>query len=562
MILALLALACAGPAPSPGAADTGPPLPPLEPQVGLVEGGEQVCADPDARATLGPMETLDLGPAWAAQWPDTLPNSDRPQPSAGVVIDDLTGDGRLDVFLPAFTPCQLYVGLPDGTLANESLARLPNAAADCEAWGASAVDADADGDLDLFVARNGAPDRLWFNDGAGRFAPSAASIGLTPHLCGSRSGTWGDPDGDGDLDLFVARHHPVRGADTADCERGEPLPGREIRPGDANALYLNAGDGTFTDVTARLGDAGTYGYSFVGAWLDLDEDGHQDLYVINDYGTRAESNLLLLGDGGGGLTRADPSTGLDLRADAMGVAVADVNDDGHPDLAVSDLWALHLLMSDGDGAWYDAARSVGLAPDPDLSQNAAWAVEWVDLDHDLDLDLLASYGPTEQLIAAGRAEARQPDALFIQQSDGRFEDHAPEWGLDQKTVGRALLALDFDRDGWLDVVKTDYRGGPVEILRSRCGAEAWVTVRLDAAPRAVHAVGARVEVHLPDRTLTRWMPAPGSQLASSAPPELHFGLGDHDRVDGMTVTWPDGRVDRFGPIGTRQHLTVVRAALE
>ena len=562
MLAALLALACTSPAPAPVGADSGTDLPPLEPQTGLVEGGPQTCADPDARARLGPTELLDLGPAWSAQWPDVLPNSDRPQPGAGVVIDDLTGDGLLDVFLPAFTPCQLYVGQTDGTLANESLERLPNAAVDCEAWGASAADADADGDLDLFVARNGAPDRLWFNDGAGHFAASVTSIGLTPHSCGSRSGTWGDPDGDGDLDLFVSRHHPVRGADTSDCLRGEPLPGREIRPGDANALYLNNGDGSFTDVTARLGESGTYGYSFVGAWHDFDQDGHQDLYVVNDYGTRAEPNVLLLGDGGGGLTRGPPATGLELRGDAMGASVGDVNNDGHPDLAVSDLWSIHLLLSDGAGAWYDAATSLGLTPDNSRSQNASWGVEWVDIDHDLDLDLLATYGPTEQLIGAGGEAGRQPDALFLQQADGRFEDHAPAWGLDQKTVGRALLALDFDRDGWLDVVKTDYRGGPVEIYRSRCGVEAWVTVRLDAAPQAVHATGARVEVHLADRTLTRWMPAPGSQLASSAPSEVHFGLGDHDRIDGMTITWPDGRVHHFGPIATRQHLRVVRAELE
>jgi enediyne biosynthesis protein E4 len=558
MLLSLLVVACTAPS-LPTTADSGVLQP--EPQAGLVEGGALTCADPDARQLEGPTQLADLGPDWATQQPTVLPSSEVPVPGAGLVVEDLTGDGLLDVFLPAYTPCQLYVGQPDGTLAAESDARLPDPHQDCNAYGASAADADQDGDLDLFVARDGAPDLLWFNDGSGHFAPSITGSGLTPHWCGSRSGTWGDPDGDGDLDLFVARHHPIFGADdpTA-CERSDPLPGRNIRPGDTNALYRNEGDGTFVDISATLSDSALLGYSFVAEWVDLDEDGRQDLYIINDFGDRAEPNVFLRGDGAGGLSAPHTPNGLDLAAHGMGVAVGDINDDGHPDLAISDLRTLHLLVSDSAGSWYDAATSLGLQPAAGREQVGSWAMDWVDLDHDIDLDLLVAFGPTEQLVDSTMDISDQPDGAYLRMPDGRFIDHGEAWGLNQVGDGRGLVSVDWNGDGWMDVLKVDYRSGPARLYLQRCGAAAWVTVHLDD-DRAAHPVGARVAVHLPDRTLTRWVRAPGSRLASSGPVALHFGLGDHDRIDGLTVTWADGDISEFGAIVTRQHLTVVRAEI-
>ena len=520
----------------------------------------QTCADPGARVTKGPLYAADLGADWTAQTPLVLP-SGAVESGAGLVVADLTGDGRLDVFLPNYSPCQLFVGQPNGLLIDESKARLPTWDEDCEAWGASAVDADNDGDMDLFVARNGFSDRLWLNDGNGVFAADPAGVGLSPHRCGSRGGSWGDFDADGDLDLFVPRHHVVVGASAEGCPDRDPLPDRDIPPGDRNSLYENLGDGTFRDITERLPQGGVDGYAFLGGWLDADGDGHLDLYVINDYGGRAEPNQLLLGDGLGGFTPADDALGLHLAIDGMGLGIGDVNRDGAPDLAVSDTDHLHLMLSDGAGGWYDAARALGLIQDIELPQRASWAIDLADMDNDGDLDVMTVFGPTEGPLASGAsAVLSQPDAVFLQGEDGTFTDRAAAWGLDQTSVGRGQVLVDYNGDGWLDVFKTDYRLGRARAWMSRCGDAAWLRIRLHGAPPLTHAWGARVDVLAGGQTHTRWLTPTSTGLASAGPEELHFGLGDLDVVEGMVVTWPDGSTSTFEPFEARQVLDVDQSA--
>lgn len=551
----LLAVACTGLEAPPTApcADSAEPEPfSSEPQPGLSEQGVLTCADPSARDALGPIYEADLGPDWAAQVPLTGVD---PEPGAGLVVEDFTGDGVLDVFVTGYTPCQLFVGDGRGGLVDESDPRLPAPALNCQTYGASAADFDQDGDLDLFLAKNGAADRLWVNDGDGHFFLRSGGVGLTPHACGSRNGSWGDMDGDGDLDLFVGRHHVVHGASSDGCPVLPPLPGRAIRAGDANSLYENLGDGTFADVTDRLGDMATYGYTFQGGWVDLNGDGNLDLYVINDYGSSSEPCFPLLGDGTGHFTPASEDTGLYLRIDGMALSVADVNLDGLPDLAITDIDRLHLLLSDGMGGWFDAAASYGIAPSGLLGQRASWGVELADLDNDADLDFVTVYGPTEGLLLDEDTTPEQPDALFLQGDDGRFEDVAGPWGWADTGVGRGLVVVDYNRDGWLDLFKMNYRRGPAQAYLSRCGSAHWLSVRLEGTT-GVHPWGAKVEVDVGEETHTRWLMPTGSSMASSGPPDLHFGLGPADHVDAMRVTWADGTVSAFSAFATSQFVTV------
>ncbi len=452
------------------------------------------------------------------------------------------------------TLCLLFVGDGQGGLRDESLSRVPAPGRNCGAYGASAADVDGDGDVDLFVAKNGEPDRLWFNDGRGRFSLRDGGVGFRAHRCGSRSGSWGDMDGDGDLDLFVSRHHVVWGAEDG-CPEVPPLPGESIPGGDANSLYENLGGGAFREVSSRLGDAGLHGYTFQGGWVDLDGDGRLDLYQINDYGGVAGPCLPLLGDGRGHFAAADPTAGLTIRADGMGLGVADLNGDGAPDLAVTDIDRLHLLLSDGEGGWYDAAASVGLAPRTSSAQHASWGGELADLDNDGDVDFVTVYGPTEGFLLDEDTTPEQPDALFLQGEDGGFTDVGIDWGWADVGVGRGLVVVDFNRDGWLDLFKTNYRQGlPVAYL-ARCGSAAWLSIQLEGT-RTVHPWGTRVEVDAGDKTHTRWLVPTSTSLASSGPAAVHVGLGDLDHVDAMRVFWTDGAVSAFGSFRARQRVTV------
>ncbi|MBL8618089.1 MAG: CRTAC1 family protein [Deltaproteobacteria bacterium] len=520
----------------------------------LTDPGAVVCADPGAREREGAFVPWDRGPDWALQRPRGLEPTVDHERAAGVLVEDLNEDGLLDVFLTAELRCQLLWGAADGSWLDAGPEALPEG--ECKAWGVSAADADADGDLDLFLARDGAVDRLWRNEGDRFTAPTA--LGLDGPACGSRSGSWGDMDGDGDLDLFVARHHVLgRGLDP--CPAAPELAGWSIAGGDPNDLYENLGDGSFASRSEVFEPAARWGYTFIGGWLDLDADGDQDLYQINDYGGLAAPNLPLLNDGAGSFSLAPPGLGLQVAGDNMSLAVGDLNDDRLPDLAVADIDAMHLLLSDGAGGYYDAAVSRGLVPDGARDQRAGWGTELADLDNDGLLDVLTVYGPTEGvMLGLEPGPLLQPDAVWMQGPDGSFVDRARALGLDGTTNGRGLIVADLDDDGWLDILKVDYRGGPAQLWRQRCGEAAWLTVRLEGPPGNPRGLGARVELEAGGRRFVRWQVQGNSGLASQGPGALHFGLGQVDEIDALRVIWPDGRVDELGPVGARRALVVRR----
>jgi len=524
------------------------------PLSGSVEGGGRVvCVDPEPRELLGPLERVNAGPDWAAQVPASLDDPLDVNRSAGAVVADLTGDGVLDVFLPHDTACMFFEGRADGELFDASADRIPLAEVDCHAWGASAADVDDDGDLDLLLTREAARDLLWLNDGAGHFVDATAAAGLPDVACGSRSASWGDMDGDGDLDLFIGRHRVILRSELETCEPGLSPAGWELPPGNPNSLLENQGDGTFVDVTAeRLTFHGEFAYTFSGGWIDLDGDLSQDLVLINDFGATATPTTAFLNDGTGHFSELPEVSGLRMPIFGMSMATGDINGDGWPDLAVTDIDRLHLMVSVGRLQWVDEAVVRGLRPDPGRGQLASWGVALEDLNHDTRLDLLTVFGPTEGPLGDRESDVlEQPDGLFIQDTAGDFVDRGPAWGFDSTAVGRGLVVADVDGDGWLDVLRPDYRGGPAELLRQRCGSAAWATVRFDGP---LDGMGVRLEVVADGETQVRWHNPTSTFLGSSGPSQVHVGLGSADWLDEVRVYWPDGAVSVARDVATRQHL--------
>ncbi len=519
----------------------------------LAVSGPIECADPSERDRLGPLYAAPLGAEFAAQVPVGLVHPE-PFPAGGVAVVDFTGDGLLDYFLPADTPCMLFVGQPDGKVADESLDRIPLSDTDCYAWGAAAADMDGDGDLDLYLPRERYPDLLWENDGTGHFTDVTARAGIPRMACGSRSASWGDMDGDGDLDLFVARHRVILSGGPETCEAPEAPDSWELESGGQNLLLENNGDGTFTDVSSRLPFRGLHAFSFVGSWIDLDRDRDLDLVVINDFGARATPNTAWMNDGRGNFRELDEDAGLRLSIFGMSVSATDINSDGHPDFAVTDINNLHLLRSIGMLEWIDDAAARDLRPSSSDNQVAAWGAELEDVDNDGLVDFVTVFGPTEDPLAAEAADVlEQPDGLFLQQADGSFVDHGPAWGFDDTGVGRGLVVADLNNDGWLDFVRPDYRRGPTQVHYQRCGSASWLTVELDG-PK--HGYGARIELEAGGQLQMRWMAPTNESLGSTGPAQVHFGLGNVATVDALRVIWPDGVVGYNRDIDARQHVIV------
>ena len=466
---------------------------------------------------------------------------------AGSVIADLNGDGWLDILVMTEEGVERYDAVDrPGNFARNREIWIDDDPDLTSAFGGAAADYDDDGDVDVFVTRYGRPNRLLQNHGDGQFVDVAGAVGVVGPAEGRHSSaTWEDFDQDGDLDLIVAGHGLVP-------EDGTPV--TEFGPGEPSEVFRNDGD-SFTDISAILPDEVHDAYTFTHTLLDLDRDGDLDWYVANDFGRRIQACQLLWNEDGE-FRVDDGSAGLNLAISAMGTGVGDVNHDGRWDLVLPAWGSIAYMISNPDrGRWFNFADAAGLVPNSAVAQTVGWGVELADLDNDGDLDAPVVFGYIET--ATGRNRENQPNGLWLQAVTGELVQAAPEWGFDHRGSGRGLAVGDLNEDGYLDLVVPDL-GGPALLYQSACGDRASLKVRLRQPAPNRDAIGARVSVTLAGRRLLRRVFAGGTSLASSGPPEVHFGLGSARHVDAVEITWPDGAQSRFEDVAVNQTVHIER----
>lgn len=512
--------------------DTGTP-PTAGLPVTVAAGGVQTCADPSLRASLGRFQRV-LGPS--------EPDKDVWFWGGGVIAGDFNGDRLPDLILPGYRDTFLFTSDANGELQNQSglLAGLPVDWAS----GGSAADYDGDGDLDVLITRYLFPDTLLENVGDG-FRDVTSEAGLSPAFHRTMGSAWGDYDGDGDLDLVTGAYGFLDQSGVSH---------EDFLPADPAHLYVNNGDGSFTERSDTLPPEVHDGYTFVVSWLDMNLDGLPELYVVNDFG-EAYPNRLLWNDGGGQLRLDNNALGLDAVMTGMGLGIGDINDDGEIDFVMPEWNGVRVRESSSIGVWVESSFARGVYNDIGRDQKVGWGADLADFDNDGDLEIPMAFGDLETDIYD--SPASQPDAFFDQDLLGTYQDVGPDWGLDDDLDGRGFAVVDLDQDGWLDLVKRDL-SGPSVLYRARCGAESWVRIRLVQTGLNVHAIGARVRLWSGGKRQVRWLQAGGHNHATGVPPELHFGLGDTDRIDRIEVVWPDGQISNVWELEGRQELVLTR----
>jgi enediyne biosynthesis protein E4 len=483
----------------------------------------------------------------------------------GLGVIDFDNDGDLDVFIPNGATmadpehgpgARLYENLGNLTFRDVTAA----SGIDHHRWsfGVAVGDYDGDGLDDLYVCCYG-PDVLWRNLGRGRFenATAAAHLGDESHW--SAFAAFGDLDNDGDLDLYVVNYLEF---DVAKRPLTTHFKGVEVMSGPfglaaaPDLLYENLGDGTFRNVSELSGIAAVRpAYGLNVAILDFDGDHLADLFVGND----SQANNLFRNLGGFKFKDVGREEGVATNSAGaeqatMGVAIADVDGNGRPDLYTtnfsSDSDTLHLNMPrpSGVGSFFNdrtQAYGFGQVTAPFLG----WACAFQDFDHDADEDLLVFHGhvypqATRQTMDS---DYRQTPLLF-ERAGRRFKrveaSVAGAW-LDEAHLDRSAVFADFDHDGDVDFIVTELNG-PVRVLRNDVNppADRWLVVSL-ADPRPGihnrHGIGAKVEARTGDTTQSRWLVG-GGPFQSNAPPRVHFGLGPGVNSVDLVVTWPGGEV--------------------
>ncbi|MDW8317320.1 MAG: FG-GAP-like repeat-containing protein [Anaerolineae bacterium] len=439
---------------------------------------------------------------------------------------DYDGDGWLDLYLTTGKGANaLYRNNGDGTFSLSPIA-YQVALEEHDSSGAVFADYDNDGWPDLYVVGRH-EDVLFHNDGGKGFTDVTRQAGIDGSGAG-KSASWGDYDADGFLDLYVANWS---------CLPSCPPP----REGDRDRLYRNNGDGTFTDVSHLLGYH-LHGAGFVAAFVDYDNDGDQDIYLVNDQFVSPIGNKLWRNDGPGCkgwcFTEVSKEAGANTRVMGMGLAVDDFNGDGWFDFYFSNVGPSTLLQNRRDGTFENVAEQAGVA----LDRGAiSWGAASLDYDND---------GWRDIYLALMDSSSMTPfNPLYRNNGDGTFTDLGQWSGAGDPGPGLGLALADYDRDGWTDIVVGNY-DREYRLYRNQ-GAERfpdhrWLTLKLVGGGRVNRdAVGARVTVVTADgRRQVQEVRAGGTGVGGGSALELSFGLGKA-ALTSVEIRWPDGTTQSF-----------------
>jgi hypothetical protein len=539
---------------------------------------------------------------------------------AGVAVGDVDGDGLQDLFFAGnMVSSRLY--LNRGAMRFEDVTESAGVATGRWATGPAMVDIDGDGDLDIYVAVSGPEwtppeDRanlLFVNNGDGTFAESAVAYGIADTGFTTHS-VFFDYDLDGDLDLFLLANSPGefgRG-ETGRLEFGH----RSANPAGFDQLYRNDGDGTFSNVSEEAGVLRRLGYGLGVVAADLNRDGWPDLYVSNDI---TPNDVLYINNGDGTFTDRGAEWLGHTSYAGMGLDIADFDNNEWPDILQTDMMPEDLASRkrvSGSTTYsdFEALRRRGFAPQYNLNTlqlnhgatgdgrivfsevarmagvaytDWSWSALFGDYDNDGWKDVFITNGYPKAVIdfdyqsegyrarqnpdpAAAQREVRRrldelhgyhvPNYIFRNEGDLTFTDRSRAWGLDHPGYSYGAAHADLNDDGRLDLIvnNIDAPAFIYENVASGPGGGHYLQVRLEGEGGNRRGIGAKLtlrsggRVQYVDHT-------PYRGFMSSMDDRIHFGLGGAAHADTLEVIWPDGRSQVLTNVPGDQRIVVRQA---
>ncbi len=487
----------------------------------------------------------------------------------GLGITDYDNDGDVDLFVPGggrYESAKKTVGLLPGLFRNLGNWRFVETAevsgAATAPWyshGAAITDFDNDGFSDVLVTGYGG--LLFFqNQGDGTYLENALDRGLTDSQW-STSAACGDLDGDGNPDIYVAHYVNWSPDNNPFCDGPKPglrevCPPRRFEPLQ-DVIYHNNGEGTFSDFTAKL-QLRTDGKGLGVVMADVDLDGHIDIYVAND----TVPNFLYRNSGDGALQDASDISGTSVSDSgspegSMGVDVGDYNQDGRPDIWVTNFEreSIALYRNDGNFIFQHVSRSTGITAVGGLA--VGWGTVFLDFDRDGDEDVFVSNGHVIRYPT--NAPLRQMPLLFQNDPGLRFHNVAPVAGdyLQTPHMGRGVACGDLDNDGDQDLV-VSCTNEPLAVLANNSGTNNSLVFRLIGTRSNRDSVGAYVKIRVaPDQPEMIRLVKAGGSYASSNDPRLFFGVGSATSIAEVAIHWPSGVVQNLSDVTIQETLVLL-----
>ena len=460
--------------------------------------------------------------------------------------------------------------------------------------GATWVDFDGDGDVDLYLSNygranlnspegSGEPNQMFQNqNGTFTDVTTETRLGNPGHSSGS---VWADYDNDGDMDCYSLNFGMV-----------DEYTGQARR--ETNILYRNDGDSNgdgIPEFDDQTGEAGVYGQSesslmdfetligpslqisttapvnpstqvslpsgisnspagsgmsWAAVWVDVDGDGWQDLYVASDFGI----SPLYHNNHDGTFDLITTEMSMDILGTGMGAHAADIDLDGDLDVCQSNFGPNYLWMNNGE-SFSENSEMIGI--NTNILVN--WDCHFFDYDLDGDMDLWFGVGRINQYISNQYNSLYRNDGDVDGDGHLDFTDVATEFGIagTNKTMGAALA--DYDNDGDLDILMA-HSDSPMILWRNTAvedGSGGWLKVRLHGAELGSnsHGIGCLVKVYLEDGTILMQQAYAGDGFLGSSAPSVHFGLGEQT-IDHIEVTWSTGHTQTIEDVQVNTILDV------
>lgn len=496
----------------------------------------------------------------------------------GVAIFDYDNDGRMDLFFtngallkdpmpkgaapdksdPKFWN-RLYHQKADGTF--EDVTERSGLRGEGFSMGVATGDYDNDGYVDLYVTGYG-ENHLYHNNGNSTFTDVARRSGVAAGGW-STSAAWLDYDRDGRLDLFVARYLDW------DFEKGAILCGdsRGTRAychpdnfqGATNLLFHQKNDGTFEELSAKVGIADPNGKALGVAIADFDNDGWPDIFVAND-SVRQELYHNL---GNGKFEDVAVMTGAGYDEDGktfagMGVDANDYDNDGYPDVFITTLsyQTYPLYHNNGDLSFSYATKSTGVGQITFV--NSGWGTRFVDVDNDGLRDIFVAQSHVLDTIEKSTGYLKYKQTPLLMRNTGKgFVDVSATAGaaFTQPIVARGAAFGDLDNDGQVDIVLGILNGAPL-ILRNNGTKNHWLGIRLIGSQSNRGGIGARVTVTALDGRRQSFDSSTSGSYLSANDPRMITGLGAANGLRSVEVRWPSGRTQTVTNLQPDQYITI------